>query len=76
MEPFQEASLVINYLQTCRIDQINSTMNIKADFPELARPPGINTLAGMLIIPLNVGKDNDFLVFFRKGQLRNVSWAG
>ncbi|POS83390.1 hypothetical protein EPUL_002640, partial [Erysiphe pulchra] len=47
MEPFQEASLVINYLQSCRIDQISATMNIKADFPELSRPPGINTLAGI-----------------------------
>ncbi|KHJ35984.1 putative histidine kinase-group viii protein [Erysiphe necator] len=76
MEPFQEANIVINYLQSCHIDKIISTMNIKADFPELSRPPGINVLAGMLIIPLNVGKDNDFLVFFRKGQLRNIKWAG
>ncbi|RKF61719.1 putative histidine kinase-group viii protein [Erysiphe neolycopersici] len=76
MEPFQEASSVINYLQSCRIDQISATMNIKTDFPELARPPGVNTLAGMLVIPLNIGKDNDFLVFFRKGQLRNINWAG
>jgi signal transduction histidine kinase len=29
----------------------------------------------MLIVPLTVG-GNDFIVFFRKGQLREVKWAG
>ncbi|RKF76951.1 putative histidine kinase-group viii protein [Golovinomyces cichoracearum] len=76
MEPFQEATIIINYLQSCRVDRISSSQNIKADFPDISPPNGINTIAGILIIPLNIGKENDFLVFFRKGQLRTINWAG
>ncbi|TQS38651.1 hypothetical protein Golomagni_00840 [Golovinomyces magnicellulatus] len=76
MEPFQEATIIINYLQSCRVDRISSSQNIKADFPDISPPNGINTIAGILIIPLNLGKENDFLVFFRKGQLRTINWAG
>ncbi|CAD6500859.1 BgTH12-06564 [Blumeria graminis f. sp. triticale] len=76
MDPFHEATAIINYLQTCKIDHISSSDNIKADFPELSHSLEINSLAGLLIIPLNGGKENDFLVFFRKCQLRHVNWAG
>ena len=41
----------------------------------LSYPPGL-TISGLLLIPLNGGEENDFLVFFRKGQLRHVVWAG
>lgn len=76
MEPFQEANVILNYLQSCRIDKIISSTNINADFPNINCPSGINVLAGLLIIPLNFGKENDFLVFFRKTQVKNINWAG
>lgn len=76
MEPFDEASSVISYLQSCRIGRITSSDCIRTDFPKLVSAHRIQALCGILIVPLNVGKENDFLVFFRKGQLRHVNWAG
>ena len=76
MEPFDEASSVISYLQSCRIDRITSTHCVRNDFPKLVRAHRIQAICGILIVPLNVGKENDFLVFFRKGQIRHVNWAG
>lgn len=76
MEPYEEALAVVQYLQSCRFTTIKSSQDIKGDFPALGYPAGIKTLAGLLLIPLNVGEQNDFLVFFRKGQLRHVQWAG
>ncbi|KAI1006538.1 hypothetical protein K3495_g1682 [Podosphaera aphanis] len=76
MEPFDEASSVISYFQSCRIDRITSTHCVRNDFPKLVRAHRIQALCGILIVPLNFGQENDFLVFFRKGQLRHVNWAG
>jgi len=76
MEPYHEALAIISYLQSCRFTTVRSSQNIKADFPGLSYPAGVKVLAGLLLIPLNVGEENDFLVFFRKGQLRHVKWAG
>ena len=45
------------------------------DFPDLRYPPGFQLIAGLLLVPLSVG-GTDFIVFFRKGQLREVRWAG
>jgi light-regulated signal transduction histidine kinase (bacteriophytochrome) len=76
MEPYHEALAIMSYLQSCRFTTVRSSQNIKADFPGLSYPAGVKVLAGLLLIPLNVGEENDFLVFFRKGQLRHVKWAG
>jgi len=76
MEPYEEALAVMSYLQSCRFTTIRSSQNIKADFPGLSYPSGIKTLAGLLLVPLSVGEENDFLVFFRKGQIRHLKWAG
>jgi light-regulated signal transduction histidine kinase (bacteriophytochrome) len=76
LDPYQEALAIMTYLQTCRFTEIRSSVNINADFPGIVYPPVINTIAGLLIIPFNIGDLNDFLVFFRKGELREVKWAG
>jgi light-regulated signal transduction histidine kinase (bacteriophytochrome) len=76
MEPYQEALAIMSYLQSCRFTGVRSSHNIKADFPGLSYPPGINTLAGLVVIPLNVGEGNNFLVFFRRAQIKHVKWAG
>lgn len=75
LDPYREALAVLAHLQACRFTDIKSSQNIAADFPTLNYAPGIKTIAGLLVIPLSIG-GTDFLVFFRKGQLREVRWAG
>ncbi|XMA11322.1 hypothetical protein WAI453_004113 [Rhynchosporium graminicola] len=75
LEPYREALAVLAYLQHRRFTAVTASQNINGDFPEINFPPGIHTISGCLVIPLNVW-GNDFMVFFRKGQLREIRWAG
>src|SRR4051812_2462247 len=75
LEPYREALAILSYLQKHRLTNVRASQNINSDFPDLKYPPGINIIAGILVIPLSVG-GSDFLVFFRKGQLNEVRWAG
>ncbi|KAK0102733.1 Light-sensor Protein kinase [Cadophora gregata] len=76
LDPYSEAIAITSYLQTCKFTEIKSSDNINRDFPLIAQRHEIKTIAGLLLIPLNFGGGNDFLVFFRKGQMRQVKWAG
>ncbi|KAJ5999542.1 hypothetical protein N7451_007352 [Penicillium sp. IBT 35674x] len=38
-------------------------------------PPGLSAISGLLYVPLSTG-GSDFIVFFRKGQLTEIKWAG
>ncbi|KAL2067218.1 hypothetical protein VTL71DRAFT_1642 [Oculimacula yallundae] len=75
LDPYREALAVLAYLQHRRFTDVTASQNINQDFPEINFPPGIHTISGCLVIPLNVW-GNDFMVFFRKGQLREIRWAG
>jgi light-regulated signal transduction histidine kinase (bacteriophytochrome) len=75
LDPYSEALALLAHLEARRFTNIFSSKNIKVDFPSLKYPPGINVIAGLLVIPLSTG-GTDFIVFFRKGQLREVRWAG
>jgi len=44
------------------------------DFPSLSA--GLHTIAGFLMVPMSTSGDGDFMVFFRKNQLKHVKWAG
>ncbi|TVY84351.1 Phytochrome-like protein [Lachnellula suecica] len=66
MEPYHEALAIMTFLQSMRYSNIRTSQNIKADFPGITYPSGEKALSGLLLIPLNVGDENDFLVFFRK----------
>jgi light-regulated signal transduction histidine kinase (bacteriophytochrome) len=66
----------MSYLQSCQFTEIRSSQNINADFPDINCASGVNQIAGLLLIPLNGGGANDFLVFFRKSQLKHIKWAG
>ena len=71
----QEALALLEYLRMRKITSVLTSTDIAEDFPDLRYPPGFQIIAGMLIVPLSVG-GNDFIVFFRKGQLKEVKWAG
>ncbi|CAL3968741.1 unnamed protein product [Diplocarpon coronariae] len=78
LDPYREALAILAYLQHLRSTTVLASQNVNADFPDLNRSnvePGIHIISGCLVIPLNVW-GNDFMVFFRKGQLREIRWAG
>jgi light-regulated signal transduction histidine kinase (bacteriophytochrome) len=75
LEQSQEALAMLEYLRLRRLTSVMTSQDIVHDFPDLKYPPGFSVLAGMLFVPLSSG-GNDFIVFFRKGQLKEVKWAG
>lgn len=75
LEQSQEALAMLEYLRMRHITSVTTSQDIKEDFPDLRYPPGFSVIAGLLLVPLSVG-GQDFIVFFRKGQLREVKWAG
>ncbi|KAI4607042.1 hypothetical protein J4E83_009797 [Alternaria metachromatica] len=75
LENSQEALAMLEYLRMRKIQSVMTSIDIISDFPDLRYPPGFHVIAGMLIVPLSVDGE-DFIVFFRKGQLKEVKWAG
>jgi light-regulated signal transduction histidine kinase (bacteriophytochrome) len=73
LEPYREALALLAHLQLKRFTTVFTSQNINADFPDIKYPPGINTIAGLLLLPLSLS-GKDFLVFFRKGQLIEIRW--
>ena len=75
LEQTQEALAMLEYLRLRKMASVLTSQDIRGDFPDLRYPPGFSVLAGLLYVPLSVG-GTDFIVFFRRGQLREVKWAG
>ena len=48
---------------------------VTADYPDLELTTGLEVIAGLLYVPLSAG-GRDFIAFLRKGQPRQVKWAG
>lgn len=75
VEQSQEALAMLEYLRLRQITSVVTSQDIKFDFPDLQYGPGFNVIAGLLLVPLSVG-GSDFIVFFRRGQVKEVKWAG
>lgn len=75
LEQTQEALALLEYLRLRKVTSVTHSVDITIDFPDLRYPPGFSVIAGLLLVPLSVG-GQDFIVFFRKGQTREVKWAG
>ncbi|KAI1134109.1 hsp90-like protein [Hypoxylon sp. FL0543] len=75
IEQSQEALAMLEYLRLRSFTSVLTSQDIHQDFPDLHYPPGFSVIAGLLYVPLSTG-GNDFIVFFRKGQVREVKWAG
>lgn len=71
----QEALAMLEYLRFRKFTSVVTSQDIGTDFPDLRYPPGFVVIAGLLYVPLSVGGD-DFIVFFRRGQVKEVKWAG
>ncbi|MCJ1450798.1 Light-sensor Protein kinase [Mycoblastus sanguinarius] len=75
LEQTQEALAMLEYLRLRKITSVINSTDIRIDFPDLRYPPGFSIIAGLLLVPLSVA-GSDFIVFFRRGQVREVKWAG
>ncbi|KAM0243520.1 hypothetical protein ACHAPO_000370 [Fusarium lateritium] len=75
VEQSQEALAMLEYLRMRQLTSVFASQDVREDFPDLRYPPGFQVVAGLLYVPLSVG-GNDFIVFFRRGQIKEVKWAG
>lgn len=71
----QEVLALLEYLRMKQINAVLSSHDVSNDFPDLNYPPGFKHIAGLLYVPLSAG-GRDFIVFFRRGQLTEIKWAG
>jgi len=55
---------------------MKSSSHLAKDYPELNLPRAQDTIAGLLYVPLTAKAGQDFIVFLRKGQTKEVQWAG
>ncbi|KAG0640812.1 hypothetical protein HOY80DRAFT_1008851 [Tuber brumale] len=75
LEHSRESLAMLEYLRMRKFTSVLTSQNLSVDFPDLNYGPGFSIIAGLLLVPLSVG-GQDFIVFFRKGQLWKVDWAG
>lgn len=75
-EQGQAMLAIAEYLRIMRFDNLKASSSIQRDFPDLILPRASDTIAGLLYVPLTAKAGQDFIVFLRKGQVREVQWAG
>lgn len=71
----QELLALLEFIRMRRINSVLASHNITQDFPDLRYPPGLKVISGLLYVPLSTS-GADFIVFFRRGQLTEIKWAG
>lgn len=67
---------IAEYLRIMRFETLKASNHLSRDFPDLILPRAHDTIAGLLYVPLTAKAGQDFIVFLRKGQVREVQWAG
>lgn len=70
-----EVLALIEYLKLRQLSTVVASHDVSRDFPDLRYPPGFKHVCGLLYVPLSAG-GSDFIVFFRRGQLTEIKWAG
>ncbi|KAH8824835.1 hypothetical protein DL96DRAFT_1467371 [Flagelloscypha sp. PMI_526] len=70
----QEVLIIAEYLRMKQFATIQVSQAVTQDFPDLDLP-NLEVIAGLLYVPLSYG-GRDFIAFLRKGQPRDVHWAG
>ncbi|EKM49752.1 uncharacterized protein PHACADRAFT_106758 [Phanerochaete carnosa HHB-10118-sp] len=71
----QEILIVAEYLRMKQFNTMQVSQAVTTDYPDLQLSTGLEVIAGLLYVPLSVG-GGDFIAFLRKGQPRQVNWAG
>lgn len=70
-----EMLALLEYLKMRELNSVLASHDVSKDFPDLRYPPGFKHVSGLLYVPLSTG-GRDFIVFFRRGQLTEIKWAG
>lgn len=71
----QEILALLEYLRARRVTSMLVSHDITKDFPDFQFTLGVRNISGLLCVPLST-TENQFLVFFRRGELTTVTWAG
>lgn len=71
----QEILALLEYLKMRQLNSVLASHDVSKDFPDLKYPPGFKHVSGLLYVPLSAG-GRDFIVFFRRGQMTEIRWAG
>ncbi|KAH9480564.1 Cyanobacterial phytochrome B [Psilocybe cubensis] len=71
----QEILIMAEYLRLKQFETIQASQAVVADYPDLELTTGFEVIAGLLYVPLSSG-GKDFIALLRKGQPRQVHWAG
>ncbi|KAK0487234.1 phytochrome-like protein [Armillaria novae-zelandiae] len=71
----QEILIVAEYLRLKQFGTIQVSQAVTTDYPDLKISTGLDVVAGLMYVPLSSG-GKDFIAFLRKGQPRDVHWAG
>ncbi|CCX07160.1 Similar to Cyanobacterial phytochrome B; acc. no. Q9R6X3 [Pyronema omphalodes CBS 100304] len=75
LENSQEALALLEYLRIKSFTSVLTSQDLVKEFPDLKYKPGFQVVAGLLLVPLS-SEGADFIVFFRKPQIKHVHWAG
>jgi signal transduction histidine kinase len=67
---------ISEYLRIMKFDHMRASSHMASDFPDLVMPRAADSIAGLLYVPLSGKPGQDFIVLLRKGQSREVQWAG
>ncbi|KAL7279741.1 hypothetical protein ACG7TL_006148 [Trametes sanguinea] len=71
----QEILIIAEYLRLKQFRTLQVSQAVTVDYPDLQLTNGLEIIAGLLYVPLSTG-GRDFIAFLRKGQPREVHWAG
>ncbi|KAF8505369.1 phytochrome-like protein [Hysterangium stoloniferum] len=71
----REILILAEYLRLKQFEMVQVSQAVTVDYPDLVLPTGLEVIAGLLYVPLSSG-GKDFIALLRKGQLRDVHWAG
>ncbi|KAL1982108.1 hypothetical protein VTN96DRAFT_1763 [Rasamsonia emersonii] len=71
----EEVLALLEYLKMRQLNSVLASHDVSKDFTDLRYPPGFKHIAGLLYVPLSAG-GRDFIVFFRRGQMTEIKWAG
>ncbi|KAJ5361453.1 hypothetical protein N7541_002297 [Penicillium brevicompactum] len=71
----QEMLALLEFLRARQVTSLLVSRDFAKDFPDFCFAPGTRKLSGVLCVPLSTSGDH-FMVFFRRGQLTTVTWAG
>ncbi|KAJ5096797.1 hypothetical protein N7456_007518 [Penicillium angulare] len=71
----QEVLALVEYIRQRKATSILASHDIGHDFSDLVYKPGLKRISGLLYVPISPN-GQDFIIFFRLGQVTTITWAG